>query len=267
MLVQVAYGTVFAAVVLTGFRRPSDRVIALFSEVYAVPITPINRRLVEHYVRWSRTGRLLGLVGGFGVSLVMPEDRQLLWPVVGYGLGAVLAELLRPSVPGSSATLRRRRLTDYVGSEFVVVLGLNATLVCVGLVVGLLTRTGPPVSTETLGLACASGAYLLLATVAARRIISAPQPVAGRDLDATEHAVRSSALIALVGLAYLAVGQLGVVVWQLTLDGSWRRLGAIVSVVVGLSATAGVFMTFRSLPRFAPFWRRLPQIAPAQVAS
>lgn len=267
MLVQLAYGTVFAVVVLTGFRRPSDRVLALFSDVYDVPITAVNRRLVEHYVRWSRTGRLLGLLAGLALSFVMPEERRFLWPIVGYGLGAVLAELMRPSVPGSAAVLRRRRLTDYVGTEFVLLLALNTTLVTLGLAVGVLARSGRLVSADTAGLAAAAVAYLLLAVIVARRIIRAPQPIASREVDATEHAVRSSALIALVGLAYLAVGQLAVVVWQLTMDGSARPVGAIVSLTAGLSSTAGLFITFRSLPRFAPFWRRLPDIAPARVAS
>jgi hypothetical protein len=265
MSVLVAYGVVFVLVVLTGFRRPSDRALALFSDVYAVPITSVNRRVVEHFVRWSRSGRMAGLVAGFALMFVMPEETRLLWPVVGYGLGAVLAELLRPGVPGSAAALRRRRLADYVGRELVFVLAINSTLVIGCLVVGVLAGWTASVADGTRSLAAASAGYLILAVIASRRIIGAPQPVENRDLDAAEHAVRSSALVALVGLAYVALGQLSLMVWQLTMDGSLRWVGLLAAWTAGLSGMGGMIITFRSLPRFAPFWRSLPSIAPSGV--
>lgn len=256
-------GTVF----LLGFRRPSDRVLAVFSDVYAVPVTAINRQLLEHYIRWSRTGRLTGLLAGLAVSVVMPDGSRMLWVIAGYGLGAVVAELTRPHVPGSAATLRPRRMTDYVGRELIALLVVSATVVAVGLICGGLGGGRGDVRSDSLGVAAAAAGYLVLAIVAAGRIVRAPQPVTDRHLDAAEHAVRSSALIALVGLSLLAVGQLGTVAWQMTMNGSLRSIGLVVVWVSGLLALGGAVLTFRSLPRFAPFWRKLPEIEPAASAS
>ena len=269
-----------AAVIATGFRRPRDRVLALFSATYAVPVTTETRSLVEEYVGGSRRFRLTGLTMGIAYAVV-DEVRtgtgsdEVYAVALGYGLGAVAYELLRPTPVGGMASLDRRHLRDYV-SPGLAWLAVGAVLVAVSLfAVALRLGEAPNQTTDrSESWYLAVGAIVLVAIgvafATARRIVASPQPLVSTGVDAAQHAIRSSGLITLMGLVLLGCGWFGgasvTLVNQagITGRGWFQFLGGVTVMFAG---GPGLFLTFRSLPRFAPFWRDLPDVEPAGAVS
>ncbi|MEM9200009.1 MAG: hypothetical protein AAGC53_00035 [Actinomycetota bacterium] len=272
---------VFVGILLTGLLRPSETTIALFSEMYEVPVTAESRPIVERYIRGSRSVRMVGVFIGASAMVAVTattdgSTNATFYLSVGYGLGAVAYELFRRAPGSGGANLARRHLDDYLHP---LINRLTYITTAVGVTVYVLhfivDHEPDPLATiqiveyRTIGTVALAG--LLAAAVAARRIIQAPQPVISPAVDAAQHAIRSAGLMSLIGLSLMAAGIVNVGAVEVGRSDAPALLGDIVSWVgMTLAVVAlilGFFLTVRSLPRFAPFWRKRPVIEPAASAS
>lgn len=289
MVFLIVLGAVLVGVVLTGFVRAGDTAVALFADAYSVPIDGHSRDLVERYVTSSRRFRLMGVLGGIGflVGYAVLNDggTEIVGPLAtGYGVGAATFEAVRRPPKGGVASLARRRLYDYVRRPFVIGLWLTAGAASAVFAMALLFGGdldaedaarievfGGRSQTETTVIGVASLAVTLLLASLARRIVRSPQPVVVASVDAAQHAIRSAGLISLVGLMFWAVTGVGSAGTALAVDpespGWLRAMGWSLLPVVLTTSVVGFFLTVRSLPRFAPFWRPLPAPDPDPVRS
>lgn len=271
---------VLVGVVVTGFLRAGDTAVALFADTYSVPIDDHNRELVERYVTSSRRFRLVGVLCGVGYlvgyAIVSESGTEIVGPLAtGYGAGAATFELVRRPPMGGAASLARRRLSDYVSAPFVIGLRLAAALTIgvfgLGLLFGGDLGAGETPRLEVFGgrsdaattaIGVVSLGVALLLALLARRIVRSPQPVVVASVDAAQHAIRSAGLISLVGLMYWTVTGVGMAGAALAIDtgspGWLRVIGWSLLPVVLATSVVGFFLTVRSLPRFAPFWRTPP---------
>ncbi|MEM8708525.1 MAG: hypothetical protein AAGE98_18820 [Actinomycetota bacterium] len=270
-----------AVVFITGLFPPSATTLALFSDLYEVPITAENRPMLERYIRGSRICRMVGvLVAAAGLTVVVVTTdgggNTLFYLGVAYGLGAVAYELFRRAPGPGGANLTRRHLDDYVNPW---INRLLLVAIAVGVIVYVLSFVFEPRPDQTPSLEIES--YRTISTVAlvglaaaalaARRIVQAPQPVISPAVDAAQHATRTAGLMSLVGLALMAAGVVTAGAVEIGRSDAPTVFGDVVSIVgMSLSIVAsflGFFLTVRSLPRFAPFWRKLPDVEPAGGAS
>lgn len=280
MAVLIFSSLVFGGIVLTGFGRPSATALALFSDTYSVPVTDENRALLERYIRGSRSLRMVGVLiatGLLGLVMATTDDstNATFYLGTGYGLGAVAYELGRRAPGSGAAALSTRRLDDYVNPLInrlllaIVVVGVAAY----SLTLGFEPQPDANASVQVDGfraLGAAAIGGLFVALVAGRRIIRGPQPVISPAIDAAQHAIRTAGLMSLVGLALMtgSILCLGGFQLQQSHAPSW-----LATVVVAAGAPLGIvgslvgfFLAIRSLPRFAPFWRELPDVEPAASA-
>lgn len=280
MVFALVLFVVVVAVALAGFGRPSDTTLAAFSDTYSVPVDEESRPLLEKYIRGSRSLRMVGVALGLatGSAVLALTDQSVNmtgYGAIGYGLGAVTYESFRRAPGPGGATLARRRLDDYVAPMINRLLYAVTAFGIASWALSFMYAPDPAAASrfELNGYRVAGAVSigcLVLAALAGRRIIRSPQPVISRSIDAAQHAVRTAGLISLVGLSLMASGVLafgGVEVVQgdpplaVTIGLGW--LGVPLAV---LASMLGFFLTIRSLPRFAPFWRRLPPIE-GQAAS
>lgn len=184
-----------------------------------IELTSGNEGLVGSYLARTRHWRLGGAVIGFvvphaypafmasrGLDLTLPSpfDFDLLDAVVGYLIGALLAELTltRPAPAVRAATLAPRRLDRYLSTRLSAALRVAAG---VGLALTVLLRVLP--ASPEIGADLPSGwliiAMLLGVLVAVealqRYIVSRPQPVVDRDVLEADDAIRSASIHALAG--------------------------------------------------------------------
>lgn len=103
---------------------------------------------------------------------------------------------------------------------------------------------------------------VLVGTAVARR----PEPTGEASIAAVHHAVRSAALVSLSGTALMAASGTayfaGFRVYRYA-DGVAYQLGSITTWTSLLGMLVGLMLSIRSIPRFAPFWRRLPPVPQA----
>lgn len=184
-----------------------------------IELTPGNEGLVGSYLsrtrRWRLGGAVLGFVApqvyaavmasrGMGLTLPTPFDFGLFDAVVGYLVGALLAEvtLTRPTPQVPSATLAPRRLDGYLSRRVSTALR-GAALV--GLALVALSRVLP--ASQGIG-AVLPAAWLLVAMLVVvlvaveglqHYIIRRPQPAVDRDVMDADDAIRSASIHALAG--------------------------------------------------------------------
>lgn len=270
-------------------RRPSDRSVAAFAKVYEVPLTVGNVEQLRHYIQWTRRWRVGAAILAFVVASAVAAIRRdaignpWLPLVIGYSLGSVVGEILRPNerIPHEQrASLERRRVVDFVRPGFLGALAVVYVLTLVP--AGWLLLTNPQRSWsdrtglgEPLGvrpqdwfvlalIAVASGA-VLLCWLGGRAIARAPFPADSRDRQAVRHAIRSAALLSMVGGATMVCGAIvNKLSWSVTdLTVGRSVLGQFVVAIswVGiLAAMWGALLTLTSVPHFAPFAGALPPV-------
>jgi hypothetical protein len=179
-------------------------------------LTPRNEPIVRSYIARTRLLRFAGGLLGFfaptiyqvyaGVPPPVPVDFGLFDALLGYLLGAVIAELTikRPKADEPSASLIPRDLSDYVPTRFITALRMSAlvALVLVPLYRLLPARQNlvdlndfPPeiVILPTI-LLVGFGVELLQ-----RYIVARSQPAVESDLVNADDAIRSASVHALAG--------------------------------------------------------------------
>ena len=210
---------------------PTARHLGLFAKTYELEVTPTNRCLLSSYIMWIRAWRLGGAVVVF-VGLEVWQrvgETTFDWGVaplaVGYALGATVGEWLRPRPP--TTWPRKASLRPRTVTEYVRPWVLAAIGVC-----------------SVLAVACTA-------------------------IYAVHHAIRSASLVSLSGLALMGSAM---VAYFVAVRVSWygddlpwplRRIGGYGAVVSSLGALVGFGLSFRAIPRFAPFWHRLPPVPEA----
>lgn len=261
---------------------PTDRHVALFAAAYEVEVTPTNRRLLSAAILWSRCWR----VGGAMVAVVAVQVIDLIthgdsdWGLVplaiGCAAGGTIGEWVRPrpaSTGRRTASLRRRGLTDYVrpwvvaavAGFLVLAIACTATYAFLWPVDDASWPWAPRpqvLSAIVLGGVLLTGLTTLLGTAVARR----PEPTGEVDMVAARHAVRSAALISLSGNAMMAAAGTAFFVGTRVAtygDGGIATLGSLTTFASLAGIFVGLMLSLRAIPRYAPFWRRLPPVPQA----
>jgi hypothetical protein len=272
------------------WQRPSNRTVAAFAKTYEVPLTIQNVDQLRRYIQWTRRWRLAGVVVAMllaGALSMFTRRGGFSWVplVAGYSIGSLLGELLRPvERPVGSppiATLERRRVRDFMVPQFV-------TAAFVVFVVGLLPaffllydsphrrwteRLDPidlaqyrPQDWFVIGLSATSVAAGAVAWIGARMLAQSPMPADTPDRLAARHAIRSAAILALVGGTVMVSGTVGAKLGTAAtlLDGDASQIirwtNNIATILCGLSALWGGLLTLTTIPRVAPFAGRLPTV-------
>jgi hypothetical protein len=277
--------TVFTSLML---RRPSDRSVAAFADAYAVPLTPDNVDQLRRYIRWSRRWR----AGGVAVALTAAVFVAAVWDgsveldyvpfFAGYSVGSLLGELLRPAERRQScvaASLEQRRLRDFVVTPFIV--AVVAVLVSAVVPAAYLLATNPNRSwiepAPAADIARPQDCFVVLVAAAAlgmaalcwfgcRALIRAPIPADTRDRMAVRHAIRTSAILSVIGGSTMAIGLAGSKLANAA-NGVSRSDSTLIDWMLGLTTIPlmlgfwwGALLTLTSIPRFAPLAGRLPQL-------
>lgn len=277
-------------------RRPTDRSVAAFAATYEVPLTPHNVEQLRRYIQWTRRWRLGGAVTvtlAASLFVIVTDSDGLGWLplVVGYSLGSLLGELLRPveRIPGArpAASLDRRRVRHFVVPWFVVavVVVFVASLVPAAfLLLGNPQRpwvhavdpvdqaVHRPQDWFVIMLAVASVGAAVLAWIGTRTLARAPIPGDTADRLAVRHAIRSAAIMSLIGGSVMISGVVGAKLGNAAtmLDGDapmvvqWTN--GLVAFLCFLAAWWGGLMTLTTIPRLAPFTRNLPVVPPGDAA-
>jgi hypothetical protein len=278
---------VIVAVVKGVVLPPTARHLGLFAETYELEVTPTNRGLLSSYIMWIRAWRIGGAVVVFvGLGVWQRVGGTTFdWGVaplaVGYALGATVGEWLRPRPPASGprkASLRPRTITEYVRPWVLAAIGVCSVfaVVCTAIYASMgpigperYSNSWTPAHLTMVALIGGSLAFTVLVLWLGARIARRPQPAGQPDIDAVHHAIRSASLVSLSGLALMCSG---LVAYFVAVRVSWygddlpwplRRIGGYGAVVSGLGALVGFGLSFRAIPRFAPFWRRLPPVPEA----
>lgn len=277
-------------------RRPADRSVAAFARTYDVPLTPHNVDHVRRYVQWARRWRagatVALVVGSSAIAYAVDRDPVVWWLpiVIGYAVGTLAAELLRPveRPVTASASLAPRRVRDFVVPHFLVAV---AVVFVAGLVPAVFLLLDNPqrawndgatasaneisrpqdwfVVTLVLVSVAAAGA----ATMGARTLAQAPIPADTPDRLAVRHAMRSASIMAVIGASVMASGAVAAKLASAAavLDGGAplpvQWLNGIVLGVGALGTGWGAMWTLTTIPRLAPFARPLPPVPAAETPS
>jgi hypothetical protein len=179
-------------------------------------LTPRNEAIVRSYIARTRllrfTGALLGVFAPWiyqafvGAPPPVPVDFGLFDALVGYLLGAVIAELTikRPKADQPTASLMPRELSDYVPTRFITALRMSAL---VALVLVPLYRL-LPARQNMVDLNDIPPEIVILPTILLigfgvellqRYIVARPQPAVESDLVNADDAIRSASVHALAG--------------------------------------------------------------------
>ncbi len=176
-----------------------------------------SRRAVTQYLRRTRWIRTIGFLIGASVPLLIAlarRDERVLeesfqyWWVVGFGVGVVLAELVRPLARGSATVVEPRLLDQYLPAFTRIDRWLLAGLPVVLLIASLVVPEGESIPEPRRGLWWYLG--LSLTAIAMVVVVRGLQEMILRrrqradDLDAVhaDDAMRSASIHAVAGLGY-----------------------------------------------------------------
>jgi hypothetical protein len=273
------------------WRRPSNRSVAAFAKTYAVPLTPDNVEQLRRYIQWTRRWRLAGVVAATllaGAVSVVGQRGGLGWVplVVGYSAGSLLGELFRPVERAGSmsiASLERRRVRDFILLRFIAAAFLIFAVSLVPAVFLLLDnpqrawvdRSDPidvagyrPQDWFVIALLVVSIGAGTVAWIGARMLAQAPIPADTPGRVAARHAIRSAAIMALIGGTVMVSGTVGSKLGgaAMLLDGDTSKLvqwtNNLATIICGLGSILGGLLTLTTIPRVAPFIGPLPAVPP-----
>jgi hypothetical protein len=274
-------------------RRPSNRSVAAFAKTYSVPLTSHNVEQLRRYIRWTRRWRLGGVVAFniFAAAYVIVTEREPMhWAfplVLGYSVGSLLAELFRPvdrPAQTSTATLSQRRIGDYVAPGFLIAVGVMFVTSLVPAAYLLLTneqrpwtgRAGPPgvrpQDWYVIALVAVAAVMALLCRFGGRTLAQASVPADTPDRQAARHAIRSAAIMSVVGGTTMVIGVIGAkLASTATTINSFGAHSSTMSwlmtmcvSICGLGAFGGAMLTLTTIPRVALFSGALPSVPLAE---
>jgi len=285
-LVSVTIWMLAAAFVLFMCRRPSDRSVAVFTKAYSVELTPHNVGQLRRYIQWTRRWRLGGVSVAVAAATLITRWGETTsgigWlPIaVGYSVGSLAAELFRPVERSRAvASLDSRRVRDFVVPHFIVAAAVAVVVSLVPAVFLLATNPqrswAPDPSTSSIGRRPQDWFVLLLVSVmiaiaagcwfACGLLARAPFPADTFDRMAVRYAIRSAAIMSVIGGSVMAIGTIGTMLasaaFSVRLDepiSAWViGISALVSFVL---ASWGGLLTITVIPHVAPFAGRLPEV-------
>ena len=208
LTVLVLAGLVIRALVSRSRWTPGN-----LADTMGLSLTERSAAYVGVYIRRTRALRIMGaVVGCLGPVLwtayrqegaPAPFDNNLLTGLVGYLLGAVVAELTfkRPRGASAAATLAPRELHQYLPETLTKWLRLGAAAAVLLLPIYLLlpARQDRIQTAQLIGWVLAPVIIWLVIEMLQRYIVRRPQPVGDPDLVEADDAVRSLSLHALAG--------------------------------------------------------------------
>ena len=275
--------------------RTSDRHVGVFARAYDVELTERNAEILRAQIRRLRRWRLGGMAVGllalaFWRFVVRGHvDGEDTIAALGAGLagGMLIAELTRRTEPVgrvAAAGPRARRIRDFVVREILVALTVLGAIVATYLVHAALFRAGNPVSatgiaaTRWSSVVFGSLGWIALSAgtvVALRRLAQSPETAKSADVFAAHRAVRSSAIVSLLGAFWMGMSALGArVVWPVAASDSaapdfvhW--INGFTAVLLSVGTAWGLFVCLNAVPRTGGYIR-VPQVPkmqqPAEVA-
>jgi hypothetical protein len=212
VLFTIVAGLVALGVASRGFRVDKDYV-ARWASSANVELTDESRRVVRRYLTWSRRCRTAGGLAGFLAPVITsavsgrPDDPgpwAVALMVVGYLLGALLAEVInRPERGSGTALLIPRRLDDYLPA-YVLVLQRGLAILSILMVptYALLEPHAPFSSPSVAGAAAfgvAGGCIAVIIEGLQRRIVARRQPITRAADLSLDDAMRASSMHVLAG--------------------------------------------------------------------
>lgn len=290
MILLVALGALPLLFVWLMWQRPSNRSVAAFARTYAVPLTPHNVEQLRRYIQWTRRWRLGGAIAAnllaVAIGIVTNHGRFGWVPlIIGYSIGSLLGELFRPldravgSVP--VASLERRGVGDFLMFRFLYaawVVFAASLLPALFLLLdnprrGWVDSVDPtnvvtyrPQDWFVVGSVVVSIGAAAVAAIGARTLAQAPMPADTPDRMAVRHAIRTAAIMALVGGTVMVSGTVGAKLGNASvlLDGDASKIvqwtNNLATILCALSAMFGGVMTLATVPRIAPFAGQLPLV-------
>jgi hypothetical protein len=219
LLALVTILTLFAVLLLAQRLRPVERAeVEEVAELSDLDVTIDNVGLVVDAIArtrlWRTVGVLVAVAGcvGWVVVVAMREQRLtfelafLLWGLIGYWAGSVVAELRTAQTdPGDgprTASLERRELTDYVGSWAAV---WPRRLGLAGAIAGALALATGSRDPWVIGFGLGAAAISVAGLVVAQYVLERSRPDLAPDVAAADDAVRSRSLHA-IGGATVGIG-------------------------------------------------------------
>jgi hypothetical protein len=300
MILLVAFLWVFPLLfVWLMWQRPSNRSVAAFAKAYAVPLTPHNVEQLRRYIQWTRRWRLGGAVAANLLALavdVVTQRGGFGWVplIIGYSVGSLLGELFRPVDRATDtapiASLERRSVRDFMVPRFVF--AAAAVFVASMLPAVFLLLDNPlrswvdtvdpanvalqrPQDWFVLALVAVSIGAAGVAWLGGRTLAQAPIPADTPDRMAVRHAIRSAAIMSLIGGTVMVSGAVGAKLGSAAtmLDGDASKIIQwsmnLTTILCWLSAVWGGLLTLTTIPRVAPFAGPLPTVpesSPRQAA-
>lgn len=262
MLVVTIWCACLVMLVKPAVRRPTERHIASFAELYAVRLTPATCELIASSLLWTRRWRVAGgIVGGATWWAAHPDGTPFnpFAIATGMAVGNLLAEVLWPTTERGvvrAADIARRSVTDHV-QRFVVVglvvLWWLAAIVLVVAAAGVTVPDGLTTFDLVVGIAAlvVGGSALPLAGLVARR----PAPRDDPAEAAVRHAIRSAGISAVLGGGAIVLGSgmyrtaFAAVLADSDLSAVVRHLDNVAMWVALAGVLAGVSLVFGSFPR------------------
>jgi hypothetical protein len=272
------------------WQRPSNRSVAAFAKTYSVPLTTHNVEQLRRYIQWTRRWRLGGVVAANLIAVavdIVTQRGGFGWVplIIGYSIGSLLGELFRPveRTAGSTpaASLERRSVRDFLVPRFVdgawvvfaasllpalFLLLSNPRRSWVDTVDPTNVASQRPQDWFVLALVAVSIGTTGAAWLGARTLAQAPIPADTPDRMAVRHAIRSAAIMSLIGGTVMVSGAVGAKLGTaaMMLDGDASKIlqwtNNLPTILCGLSALGGGVLTLTTVPRIAPFAGPLPLV-------
>jgi hypothetical protein len=280
-LLMILALSIGAVVVLLAVRGSSDGRVGAWGRSFGVHVREEDRPLVEGVLARERRFRfgfaVLAVLGQGAVRTwfddPLPWANTIVFAIVGYLLGAIVAEIASPSrrTPGAGAVLAPRRITDYLPRLAPIAL-VGLPIAAAGVVAWTIELAPGPryrdASPRTLLLlVVASVVMSLVVLLALRMIVRRRQPTSSRELALLDDALRSSSMHAMAGGAValqllLLAFALGELQGALTATGGSTRVGlaAAVGALLSLAFALGAWTVLGHPSGWQP---RRPLGAPA----
>jgi hypothetical protein len=281
------------------WQRPSNRSVAAFAKTYAVPLTPHNVEQLRRYIQWTRRWRLGGAVAANLLAIavgIVTQRGGFGWVplIIGYSVGSLLGELFRPVDRATDtapiASLERRSVRDFMVPRFVfaaaarvrgqhaaggVPAARQSSAELVDTVDPANVALQRPQDWFVLALVAVSIGAAGVAWLGGRTLAQAPIPADTPDRMAVRHAIRSAAIMSLIGGTVMVSGAVGAKLGSAAtmLDGDASKIVQwsmnLTTILCWLSAVWGGLLTLTTIPRVAPFAGPLPTVpesSPRQAA-